>query len=94
MAPYIVAASTRRCMSSDVRIVIESDSEREAFISGQSVRVRSDGGICNIFQPKVATCHLPAEWNDRPQGTRPGRHLDTSTPCSPSALVPWCLVSS
>jgi hypothetical protein len=45
MAPYIVVASTRRCMSSDIRIVNESDSEREAFISGQSVHLRSDGGF-------------------------------------------------
>jgi hypothetical protein len=96
MAPYIVVASTHRCMSSDIRIVTESDSEREAFISGQSVHLRSDGGFAIIFQfqRKVATCHLPGEWNDRPQGTRPGRHLDTLQPIGLGALVPWCLVSS
>jgi hypothetical protein len=88
MAPYIVVASTRRCMSSDIRIVIESDSEREAFISGQSVHLRSDGGfaIFSNVRSQPVTCQ------ESGMIARKGHSLlDTSTPCSLSALVPWCL---
>lgn len=88
MAPYIVVASTRRCMYSDIRIVTESDSEREAFISGQSVHLRSDGGFAifsNVWL-RPLTCQ------ESGMIARKGHALvDTSTPCSLLALVPWCL---
>jgi hypothetical protein len=82
---------------SDCKIAIESDSEREAFISGQSVHLRSDGGfpIFSNVRLRPVTCQeggTIARKGHTLVDTSTPRHLaDTSQPIGLGALVPWCL---